>query len=150
MTVILPKRLSPPAAPGSLLKRPAIAQRERSSPERSFDHLALVRLLPCLYCGVEPCGEAAHVRMASAAFGKSSGLQKKPDDCWALPLCASDHRNAKHAQHNRNEQEFWDSLGINPVRAASDLWDARGDLVRMISIVHVIIAGRSLNKLSVL
>jgi hypothetical protein len=146
MTIELPRRLSPPAKPGELLKRPAAP--ERISPEKgkSPDYLALVRLLPCLYCGQEPAGEAAHVRLASAAFGKSSGLGKKPDDCWALPLCASDHRNARHAQHNRNESEFWQSLGINPLLAASQLWEARGDFTRMVSIVHVVIASRSLIK----
>ena len=147
MTLARPRRLTPPAKPGELLKGASAAQ-SRISPEKGKvpDYLALVRLLPCLYCGQEPAGEAAHVRLASAAFGKSSGLQKKPDDCWALPLCASDHRNAKHAQHNRNEAEFWDALGINPLRAASELWAARGDLVRMISIVHVIIASRSKSR----
>jgi len=41
--------------------------------------------------------EAAHLRMASAAYGKSSGLNRKPEDRWVLPLCADDHRLARHA-----------------------------------------------------
>jgi hypothetical protein len=87
--------------------------------------------------------EPAHLRLSSAAYGKASGLGKKPEDKWVLPLCSADHRLAKHAQHNRNEAEFWASLGINPLLAASRLWDARGDIVRMISVVHVIISERS-------
>jgi hypothetical protein len=141
-----PQRITPPAAPGSLLK-PAceLAQirKFKAEPIEGEAYLALVRQCPCLYCGVEPCGEAAHVRLASAAFGKSSGLQKKPDDCWALPLCASDHRNARHAQHKRGEAEFWQSLGINPLIVCERLFAQRGDLVAMRAVVFVAIAERS-------
>lgn len=145
MTRIRPQRPFPLAPVGSLLKRITVAAPRRglAEPEGGdLRYLAGIRTLPCLSCGMEP-SEAAHVRFASAAFGKASGLQKKPDDKWALPLCAQDHRLAKEAQHNRGEQEFWDALGINPLLAASRLWEARGDLVRMVSVVHVIIAERS-------
>jgi hypothetical protein len=146
MTFPRPQRLFLPSPPGSLLKRAGAAdipQRRRNpgAPEDA-DYLRDVRTLPCLSCGMEP-SEAAHVRFASAAFGKASGLQKKPESKWVLPLCAQDHRLAREAQHNRNEQEFWDALGIPPLPAASRLWEARGDLVRMVSVVHVIIAERS-------
>jgi hypothetical protein len=91
---------------------------------------------------MEP-SEAAHVRFASAAFGKASGLQKKPEDCWALPLCASCHRLAKGAQHNRNEEEFWHSLGIHPLLTAIRLYEQRGDSVAMRAVAMVAIAERS-------
>ncbi len=108
MTRNHPKRLTPPAAPGSLLKSITVAapRRERAEP-RGGDHpdqpdyRTSLHRLPCLYCGMEP-SEAAHVRFASAAFGKASGLQKKPHDKYCVPLCAEDHRLARHAQHNRN------------------------------------------------
>ena len=140
-----PRRLTPPAAYGALLKCNAVAaSRPRlSEQEKDADYLALVRQLPCLYCGVEPCGEAAHVRLSSAAFGKSSGLQKKPDDCWALPLCRDDHLNARDAQHKRSEAEFWQSLGINPLIVCERLWAKRGDFVAMHAVAMRAIAERT-------
>lgn len=102
----------------------------------------MVRQLPCLHCGMEPCGEAAHVRMASAAFGKASGMNKTPDDKWALPLCGPDHRVAKHAQHNHGEADFWAGLGINAPLACTRIHAVRGDLVAMRAVVLVVISER--------
>ena len=140
-----PRRVSPPAPYGALLKR-ASEQPQRRTPKAEHDedkdYLALVRQLPCLKCGMEP-SEAAHVRFASSAFGKTSGLGKKPPDRFSLPLCASCHRLARDAQHNRNEQEFWASLGLNPLLIASQLYAQRGDFVAMVSVVHVAISTRT-------
>lgn len=147
MTRQRPQRLFFPSPPGSLLKRTgaAASPQQPRNPSGDADYLGLVRQLPCLCCGMEP-SEAAHVRFASAAFGKASGLGKKPEDKWTLPLRSGDHRLAKTAQHNRNEREFWESLGIDALLAATRLWDARGDIVRMNSVVHLIISERSLRK----
>ncbi|KGT75841.1 hypothetical protein MA20_32145 [Bradyrhizobium japonicum] len=101
-----------------------------------------MRQLPCLKCGVEGC-EPAHVRFASAAFGKSSGMQKKPNDAHAVPLCAGRHRLDRDAQHNRGERLFWAELGINPLLVAQRLYGQRGDLVAMRAVVLVAIAERS-------
>ncbi len=139
-----PQRLSPPAPFGSLLKGASVPPRTRPIATREEpDYLALVRQCPCLYCGVDPCGEAAHVRFASAAFGKASSLGKKPEDKWALPLCRDDHLNARHAQHKQNEEAFWQALGINPLIVARNLYAQRGDLVAMRAVVMVAIAERS-------
>lgn len=141
-----PQRLAAAHPPGSLLKRHHASQprqmRATEAAGREADYLAQVRQLPCLCCGMEPAGEAAHVRMASAAFGKSSGLQKKPEDKWALPLCGDDHRVARHAQHNRSEQGFWNDLGINPLICCQRLYGVRGDLVAMRAVVLTTIAER--------
>lgn len=145
MTPPRPQRIFPHAAPGSLLKRlGAAAQPAPRRPDTGHDgpYLALVRQCPCLSCGMEP-SEAAHVRFASAAYGKASGLGKKPEDRWALPLCAQDHRIARDAQHKRNEQEFWASLGINPLLTAANLYAQRTDLVAMRAVVFVTISQRS-------
>lgn len=141
-----PKRLTPPAAPGTMLKRFDAPLRPRSlkhDGEREPGYLDLVRACPCLYCGQDEAGEAAHVRFASAAFGKASGLQKKPDDKWALPLCGTDHRTALHAQHNHGEEAFWHALGINPLIVAEWLYEKAGDLVAMRAVVMTAIADRS-------
>jgi hypothetical protein len=143
MTLPRPQRIFPHAAPGSLLKRVgAVAPAPRKDDaDHDPDYLALVRQCPCLHCGMEP-SEAAHVRMASAAFGKASGLGKKPADRWALCLCSEHHRLARDAQHNRNEQEFWHALGINPLITATLLYEQRCDLPAMRAIVFMTIAQR--------
>jgi hypothetical protein len=145
MTLPRPQRVVPPSPPGSLLKRfaPAAPRKVWIKTERNEPYLKLVRACPCLMCGLDPCGEAAHVRFASAAYGKASGLQKTPPDQWALPVCGDDHRVARHAQHNRNEQEFWASLGINALATCVKLSAQRGDLVAMRAVVMVTIAERS-------
>lgn len=145
MKLAHPRRLTPPAPIGSQLKRVSdVPQRRalRCEQGNDPDYLALVRQCPCLYCGVEPAGEAAHVRLASAAFGKASGMGKKPSDEWALPLCRDDHLNARHAQHRRSEAAFWDGLGINPLLICQRLYAKRGDLVAMRAVVMVAISER--------
>jgi len=142
VTLPRPQRLTPPSAVGSLLKRAGVPTRPRiPSEERNPDYLALVRQCPCLKCGMEP-SEAAHVRFASAAFGKASGMQKKPEDRFAVPLCAECHRLDRHAQHKRNEEGFWQEIDINPLLVAAHLYAQRGDLVAMRAVCFVAIAQR--------
>lgn len=144
MTASHPQRLFPPSPAGSLFKRvaPAPAPRKDAS-DKDAAYLALVRQCPCLHCGMEP-SEAAHVRMSSAAFGKASGLGKKPADSWALPLCAEHHRLARDCQHSGSEHVFWDSIGVGPLVVCELLYAQRGDLVAMRAVIFVTIAGRGL------
>jgi hypothetical protein len=143
MTHHRPQRINHFAPPGSLLKRfEAAAPSRKTEGEHDLAYLRDVRQLPCLKCGVEPCGEAAHVRFASAAFGKASGLQKKPADRWALPLCADCHRLARGAQHHRNEEAFWIEIGINPLLVCRRLHAQAGDLVAMRAVILVAISER--------
>jgi hypothetical protein len=138
-----PRRLTPPAAPGALLKRFDAPERKRKT-EAQPDYLAQVRQLPCLYCGVEPCGEAAHIKFSSAEFGKINALGKRPHDQDALPLCRDDHQNAHHAQHKGSEEAFWLALGISPYLVAKQLYAQRGDLVAMRAVIFTAIANRSI------
>jgi hypothetical protein len=139
------RRITAVAAPGSPLKR-SLSPPPRDSGVTAaagcdVSYLAMVRQLPCLKCGDEPC-EPAHIRFASAAFGKSGAMQKKPDDRHSVPLCPGCHRLDRDAQHNRNEREFWDAIGINPLIVAQQLFAQRGDLVAMRAVVMVAIAER--------
>lgn len=138
-----PRRVAAVAPPGSLLKRVSVQPRAqaRGDAGRDADYLAMIRTLPCLRCGMEP-SEAAHIRFSSAAFGKASGLSKKPNDNFCCPLCAGCHRLDRDAQHNRSEREFWDSIGINPLLVAQRLFAQRGDLVAMRAVVMVAISER--------
>jgi len=144
MTLPRPQRLFHSSPPGSLLKsadRGATAPAQDASEVSGVAYLSLVRSCPCLCCGMEP-SEAAHVRMASAAHGKASGLQKKPHDKWALPLCAGCHRNEKHAQHNQGEANFWCAIDISPLNVCEALWAKRDDLVAMRAVIFSTISQR--------
>lgn len=143
------RRCGAVAPPGSLLKRHSPQPRKdvKEAAGRDAAYLAQVRELPCLKCGMEP-SEAAHVRFASAAFGKASALQKKPEDRFAVPLCAGCHRLDKGAQHTRAERAFWEEIGMNPLIVARDLYAQRGDPVAMRAVVMVAISERSLSSSS--
>lgn len=140
-----PRRIAPLAPVGSMLKTFAapLPQPRKDAADHDPDYLALVRQCPCLHCGMEPC-ESAHLRMSSAAYGKTSGMGKKPADSWALPLCAEHHRLSKTAQHNQGEAHFWNGLGINPLLCATRLYEQRGDLVAMRAVIFTTIANRSI------
>jgi hypothetical protein len=145
MTRHHPQRIFPHSPPGSLLKRvgaPVQSAPRKCDADQDPAYLTLVRQCPCLHCGMEP-SEAAHLRLASASYGKASGLGKKPSDRWALCLCAEHHRLARDAQHNRSEQQFWHALGINPLITCTLLYEQRGDLPAMRAVIFMTIAQRS-------
>ena len=120
-------RISPPAAPGSLLKSPPRRAAPRtathhSAPrlaatQRNTTYLKMVRRLPCLACDHDQGCEAAHVRMSFP--GKANALGQKPGDEWVLPLCAVCHRR----QHAIGEPEFWRDLGLDPIAIALELFE---------------------------
>ena len=139
-----PQRLAAAHPPGSLLKRNSDQPRERADEAagRAGAYLAMIRQLPCVKCGVEPCGVAAHLRMNSGLYGKRQALGRKPADSWTTPLCDSCHTNDYDAQHKIGEREFWHRLGINPFLLYQRLHAQRGDLVAMRAVVMVAIAER--------
>lgn len=141
----MPQHVSRRAPVGSLLKRPRESSRTKTANRgRVLDpgYLALIRELPCLKCGMEPCGEAAHVRLNSASFGKRQALGQKPSDSWTVPLCAGCHRDDPDAQHKVGEAIFWDTLGINPLLVCQDLQKAAVDVMKMRAVIFNFIAGR--------
>lgn len=145
MTHEFPQRLLVFVPPGALLKRAiAVEPAARSTRERDNEpsYLAQVRQLPCLKCGMDPAGEAAHLRMQSGAHGKRSAMGKKPPDKDCLPLCGGCHRGDKDAQHKIGERQFWALLGIDPHFVAGQLYAAKGDPVRMRAVIFVAIAER--------
>lgn len=109
-------RIAPPDFPGTLFKRPAQAKpRPLRRQQRGHDaeHLEAIRQCPCISCGHDPCGEAAHVRLGSHA-----GIGRKPDDRRTTPLCHGCHMD----QHAIGELTFWTSLGIAPLAFAGTLY----------------------------
>jgi len=140
-----PRRLTPPAAPGALLKRAVapIVRPRKTEAGRDPDYLALVRQCPCLKCGLDPCGLAAHLRMNSGTFNKRQAMAKKPSAKWTTPLCAACHTDDSDAQHRVGEAAFWMALGVNPFLVCEWLYAQRGDLVAMRAVIFSTIATRA-------
>ncbi len=139
-------RFSNTTAPGGLLKRLLglhTRLRIKQTVERDATYLVRVRELPCLKCGLEPCGEAAHVRRQSGAFNKRSGLAQTPSDKWALPLCAGCHRADPEALHRIGETVFFDRLQINPLLICEKLYAARGDQLAMRAVIFTAMIARA-------
>lgn len=86
-------------------------------------HIDFIRGLPCLICGNNIETQAAHVRYAEPRANKPiTGMQYR-DDRWVVPLCGECHA----LQHDGSERGYWESIGINPVWAASELRHVSGD-----------------------
>lgn len=141
-----PQTIARPAPIGSLLKRRGNREPRRrvyrSGRETDSAYLDLIRQLPCLNCGLEPCREAAHVRLNSAAFGKRQAIGQKPDDRWSLPLDAACHRLDPDSQHKVGEGVFWDRLGLNPLLICEALQKVSPDVVKMRAVVFSFMAER--------
>lgn len=120
-------RIAPADSPGSsLFKAPRAVKPRRTigrNPRQSdAEHLEAIRQCPCLRCGQDPCGEAAHVRMGSHA-----GMGRKPDDSATVPLCHGCHMD----QHAVGELSFWDVVGIAPLTVAASLWRLSANIEAM-------------------
>lgn len=90
-----------------------LAQRDPRQHDPGF--LRYVRRQPCCLCGTRQGVEAAHIRMADRLRGyRSVGMQEKPHDRRAVPLCGFEHREAKDSQHAGNEGAFWKRHEVNP------------------------------------
>lgn len=124
--------LGSPLPPGSLLK----GEKTRKSPakrNKKLDHLAFIRMLPCLATGKNPPCDAAHIRYADPACGKPyTAKSMKADDEWAVPLS----REAHSKQHSMNEEDFWANAGIDPCKIAMRLWAISGDVIEGTRIIR--------------
>ena len=140
----LPQRITAIAHPGALLKHAfdRVARARAIETPADPSYLEMIRQLPCIKCGMEPCGEAAHVRITSAAFHKRGGIGRKPEDRWALPLDRGCHQTDPDALHRRGEYLFWADLGINPLLICERLYRQRGDLVAMRAVILSAMAER--------
>lgn len=80
-------------------------------------YLAWLRLQGCACgCGSPPKSDAAHLRADSILLDKPiTGMQRKPDDKWALPL-RHDHHMAQHEWGD--EVGWWNAHGIDPFERA--------------------------------
>jgi hypothetical protein len=102
--------------------RPARVQPEakgqREPRKRDPGYLAFLRLHRCVVRGLcDGPVQAAHLR-TPAPGERPTGLQRKPDDARALPLCQWHHA----VQHSMNEMAFWRSHSIDPHDLAQTLY----------------------------
>ena len=89
-------------------------------------HLDFVRSLRiCIACGRGGPVHAAHVRLNSAEYNTFNTKGRKPDDKFALPVCASCHLGDQHSVEG--EPQFWARLGIDPLDAALQLYRISGN-----------------------
>lgn len=85
----------------------------------SNKYLKFIRTLPCTVTGTWGV-EAAHVSYEDLRYGKlGRGMGAKEEDCWAVPLCISEHKG-QHAMGD--ERSYWNSYEIDPCRVALALW----------------------------
>lgn len=105
--------------------------------ERDTAHLAFVRRLPCVATYIETgrllygC-QAAHLRLQSAAHGKSEGGQRKPSDRWVTPLSPEQHRIQGEV---KGEVRFWGDLEVDPFSLCERLYAASGDEAAAIQVI---------------
>lgn len=105
--------------------------RQRNPPVKDPGFLIFLRTKPCCVCGALAPSQAAHIRMACAAIGKEpAGMQQKPDDKYAVPLCgpilgSSDPADIGcHAlqHHEGDEERFWIKVGKLPFQIAESYY----------------------------
>lgn len=78
----------------------------------------------CVACSKAPPSDPAHIRETSLDDEKPiTGMGRKPDDKWAVPLCRTCHA-AQHAAGN--ETEWWKERGLNPFNLARDYYEQFG------------------------
>jgi hypothetical protein len=119
--------------PGNPLKTPRVHDAE---------HLEAIRQCPCLSCGIDPCGEAAHVRMADAERGKRlTGKSEKPDDKYSLPLCPNCHQRLPNSLHNIGEKPFFEARGLDPIPLCDALHKLSPNVEGMRALCFVKLAG---------
>ncbi len=102
--------------------RPKVPKHKRMKPSgKAPGHLDLIRQVPCILTG-RPA-EVAHIRYADPAHGKGiTGMGRKPEDKWVVPLCPELHRLLKGCQHDSAEREWWAQFGIDPCAVALRLY----------------------------
>ena len=80
---------------------------------RDREHVRFVARQSCLVCGRAP-SDAHHLR-----FAQSRALARKVSDEFTVPLCRGHHREVHRCG---DEAAWWQKVGINPARAARNLW----------------------------
>jgi len=94
--------------------------RQRQPRIENPKYLKLIRQMPCVRCGCNPCGEAAHLRL-NGDGKENPGMGAKPDDAWTLPLCRSCHA---HSTQHGGKAGFGKKLAMTRSDSPEPLPDA--------------------------
>jgi hypothetical protein len=142
--ITMPSTVTQRAPIGSLLKKPLAKRRAANERGQVTDaaHLAAIRQLPCIHCGLDPCGEAAHVRSSSGLHNKRNTAARKPDDRWTVPVCRAGHQNDPDSIHKIGELSFFHNLCINPFLLCIELYRHSPDIPKMRAVVFSFMAER--------
>jgi hypothetical protein len=129
--------------------------RQRDPALSDEPYLAALRKLPCVVCGRTGPSDAGHIRMSGVEWGypekRATGMQEKPSDRWALPMCKPSYRpddvakilkpdkkrklvdigcHGRQHGHDKsfcdNEEQFWRKVGKNPFQIADLLYKKFG------------------------
>ena len=95
---------------------------------RDDKHLKFLRGLPCVVTGQSGNFiQAAHIRCHT-----DGGTSLKPSDCFAVPLCASEH----FRQHSHGERTFWQDRLDDAISLALELYENSGDQLKCHRLIH--------------
>jgi hypothetical protein len=106
-------------------------RRRRPARKREGDsarHLENIRKLPSCVSGRTPC-EAHHLRIKD-----ERGVGLKASDRWAVPLTTDEHvagPDCVHSVGSRQETAWFRERGVDCLKLAAELWDARHSLAAM-------------------
>lgn len=112
---------------------------EQASPisevaERQPEFLRWLREQNCLVTGTQTGDVIAHhVRLRRSPSGQLQGygqMGKRVPDWQCVPLSDHIHQHAPDALHKGSEKEWWAKYGLDPLRAASVLFDMHQHGVR--------------------
>jgi len=96
-------------------------------PGMSESHLANVRKLPCVLCGIEGITQPHHLLRTGDPTQRGTG--RKAEDKHAIPLCVH-HHTALHAKGDE-EAFLMETYGVDGRALAASLWAERGNLPGM-------------------
>lgn len=103
--------------------------RDKDPREHNKAYLGFIASLPCVSCfvrtgrSVHPV-QVAHIRQGYLGHEgwRPVGKAEKPHDWRTAPLCVTCHLTGRRAQHNTDEELWWDDLGIFPPDLCAALW----------------------------
>jgi len=106
------------------------SERVKERPGMSEAHLALIRQMPCCVTLRMPGGDPHHLKSGTGERG--AGLRST--DKWAVPMARLAHDEVERVG-TQNERAWFLERGVDPHELAQALWNATGDLARMVKIL---------------